>query len=257
MFNLSKILASRARHTESIKQAEFYHFLINDIAERLTPLDKDYANALLIDIDSELSLPLLQEGLEKLGIVPKITSWSYVDIVKDRWPNQQFDLIVLPCLLQWVGEVQQFLTVLRKILRADGILIGNFVGDKSLRTLRKLLLQLESRYDQPHTPHISPFIQFEHISPLLSQTGFTEIVTDMEQISLKYSSPLELMRAIQILGQSNALTLSSGYTITQKMYRALNDYQASDFIDHLYMITFVASSKGSIRLKKEHFAPTG
>jgi SAM-dependent methyltransferase len=253
MFNLKKLKLSGIRHSESIKDAKFYSFLIEDIIDRLEPIDKFFTNILIIDNNLKFFFPELQNKFDQTS---NIYRWQYLDGFDDNLQNLEFDLIIFPYALHWVTDVQQLLASLREMLKLDGILICNFVGGGSLQKLRRTLIKLEMEYNRFHVPHISPFIQFEHVTPLLIQAGFIETIIDMEPLELEYKSPLALMKAIQNLGQSNALA-NTGYSITKEMYNTLKEEQSESFIDHLNLITFVTSKvKRSIKLKSKYFSPT-
>jgi len=166
-----------------------------------------------------------------------------------EFPLSSFDLIIYSLGLHWINDVQRFLLNIRKYLKPDGIFIGNFVGGDSLKNLRKVLIELEITSNFKHSPHISPFIHFDHVPILFSQAGFSEVIVDYENISLKFDNPLALMREIKNIGESNSLNASHNYAISKKMFSLLQNY-TNTFEDNINLISFIASpNKNSIRLK--------
>lgn len=166
-----------------------------------------------------------------------------------EFPPSSFDLIAYSLGLHRINDVQRFLSNIRTFLKPDGIFIGNFVGGDSLRNLRKSLIDAEIASDFKHSPHISPFIHFDHVPMLLSQAGFAEVIVDYENISLKFDNPLALMREIKNIGESNSLNAGHNYAISKKMFSLLQNY-TNGFEDNINLISFIASpNKNSIRLK--------
>jgi len=172
-----------------------------------------------------------------------------IDEEQLEFPENSFDLIVYSLGLHSINDVQRFLLNIRKCLKPNGIFIGNFVGGDSLKNLRKSLIELEIASNFKHSPHISPFIHFDHVPMLLSQAGFNEVIVDYENIELKFDNPLMLMREIKNIGESNSLARRHNYAISKKMFYLLQNYKKG-FEDSITLISFIASPvKNSIRLK--------
>ncbi|MCC8467636.1 MAG: palindromic element RPE1 domain-containing protein [Rickettsia endosymbiont of Eriopis connexa] len=184
----------------------------------------------------------------KLPLEAKFGKMSIDDEDLEFLPNS-FDLIIYSLGLHWINDVQSFLSNIRKFLKSDGIFIGNFVGGNSLKNLRKSLIDAEIASGFKHSPHISPFIHFDHVPMLLSQAGFSEVIVDYENIELKFDNPLDLMKEIKNIGESNSLNASHNYAISKKMFSLLQNY-TNGFEDNITLISFIASpNKNSIRLK--------
>ncbi len=163
--------------------------------------------------------------------------------------ENSFDLIVYSLGLHSINDVQHFLFNIKQFLKPNGIFIGNFVGGNSLKNLRKYLIELEITSGFKHSPHISPFIHFNHVPILLTQASFNEVIVDYENIELKFDNPLELMKEIKNIGESNSLIHSHNYAISKKMYSLLENHK-NGFEDNITLISVIASpNKNSIRLK--------
>ena len=247
MFDLKKLELHRKKSKNTIQNSPFYQFIHNDIIDRLEPIDRVFNDILIINPPIENMLKLLLKAKfphNNLTIAK----------VHTDFPADKFDLIIFPMGLHWIGNIQDFLYKLRTSLQKNGILICNFPGGGSLKQLRYKLMELESANNRAHVPHISPFIQFKQITFLLQQAGFAENIIDMEPLELEYNSPLALMKALQSVGESNALECGTSYSITKKMYKTLEQQNDTMFQDQINLITFVSSpAKSSIQLKSEHF----
>ena len=247
MFDFKKLEQNRKKSRNTVQNSLFYQFIHNDIVDRLEPIDRIFNDILIINPAIE---NMLTFALKKKFPNHNLT----ISEMHAEFTVGKFDLIIFPMGLHWVCNIQDFLYKLRTSLKKNGILICDFPGGGSLKRLRYKLIELESVNNRAHVPHISPFIQFEQTTPLLQQAGFAENIVDMEPLKLEYNSPLALMKALQSVGESNALECKTSYSITKKMYKALKQQNNTVFQDQINLITLVSSpAKNSIQIKSKHF----
>ncbi len=251
MFNTPTIERNRKKSRNILHESPFHKFICEDMLDRLEPIDREFSKILLINpILEDIFTKTLHKKYSdhKLTIIESTDQKGVID--------QKFDLIIFPFGLHWISNVQKFLKQIYEILEPTGIFICNFPGGGTLARLRRKLVELESKTSGVHVPHISPFIQFEHMTPLLGQAGFAENIIDMESLELEYETPVSLMKALKIAGQSNSLKNGISYSITKDMYQELMVIQDKPFIDHVNLISLISSkTKRSIKLLKEHFNP--
>ncbi|WP_263987527.1 methyltransferase domain-containing protein [Rickettsia typhi] len=232
----------------------------NDIISRLGMIDKNFADILEISAKCGYLTNLLKNVYRSADIIVTDMSPLLLDsfdhnnklLIDDEnleFQKDSFDLIIYSLGLHWINDVQRFLYNIRTFLKSDGIFIGNFVGGDSLKNLRKSLIDDEIASGFKHSPHISPFIRFDHVPMLLLHAGFSEVIVDYENIALKFENPLVLMREIKNIGESNALNSQHSYAISKKMFSLLKNY-INVFEDNITLISFIAApNKNSIRLK--------
>lgn len=203
-------------------------------------LTANYLNATITATDiSEKMLQSFEHPTKLLFDEEEIGRLGLIDI----------DLITFSQGLHWINDVPSFLGNIKNILKPNGLFIVNFVGGNSLKKLRTRLIEAEIASNFMHSPHISPFIHFDHVSPLLTQAGFSEIVIDYENIEIEFNSPLELMREIKNIGESNALDNTNNYAISKQMLDILSKNNGK-FCDQIQLISFIAAPlKNSIKLK--------
>lgn len=240
----SQIGLTRNSHYKQqvIAESSFYQFIQKDLLTRLQLLSQFNEDILLI---SDVKLPWLENQLKS-----KVTYLKPENIF-DFAPKARFELIIFPFYLHWVSEIEKFLQKISTILAMDGLFLANFAGAGTLRFLRTSLTQYEEANNLPHQPHISPFIQFEQIAPLLQQAGFVEIIADRELIELEFDSALNLMKVLQSHGQANALNNKISYSINQKLYHQLAAKNIKKFTDQINLISFIAAnSKNKIKLNE-------
>ncbi len=252
MFSTRTIERNREKSRKNLYKSPFHKFICEDLLDRLEPVDRKFNNILLINpLLEDLFVKTLTQKYpdHKLAIIELTQQIKLI--------QQKFDLIVFPFGLHWISNVQGFLKQVSEILEPNGIFICNFPGGGTLSNLRRKLVDLESQTSGLHVPHISPFIQFEHMTPLLGQANFTENIIDMESLELEYQNPLSLMKAVKAAGESNSLKDGISYSITKKMYGELKITQDKPFTDYVNLISFISTrTKRSIKLLKEHFNPT-
>ena len=239
MFDLRKLSANRTKAKNALKNSDFFQFTHQDLIERLSLIDRQFKKILILR-------PAIEELLTKP--LKKANPNCIIKIAEDfNIDDDNFDLIIFPFGLHWIVDVQNFLSCAKKILNKDGLFICNFPGGGTLQNLRHLLIELESKHSSSHAPHISPFIRFEQMTPLLKQAGFVENIIDHQNIEIEAPSALQFMKALKNLGESNVLQNKIAYSINKQMLRDLQNDNTL-FIDHINLITFIASpSKGGIK----------
>ena len=248
MFDLEKLKKNREKSIDVIQSSKFHQFIHADIIDRLEPLDKEFNEILIIKPAIE---KLITEHIEAISSNSNIT---YISKLDENMPKDKFDLIVFPLGFHWISDIKTFLSQIKSTLKENGIFICSFPGAGTLRKLRLQLIELEASNKIAHTPHISPFIQFEQLTPILQHSGFIENIIDMEPLELEYDTPLDLMKALKNHGEANILTAGANYSITKKMYNELGSAAEKPFSDLINLITFISSpKKNSIKLKFEHY----
>jgi NADH dehydrogenase [ubiquinone] 1 alpha subcomplex assembly factor 5 len=244
MFDKKLVNKNKDRSVDNIRNSDFYQFIYSDLKERLDPVDKNYQKILILGfVDYHMFHadhfhrpnyinPFQLESIEKKSI----------------------DLILFPFGLHWIGEVQKFLAQIKLVLKENGVFICNFPGSGSLSFLRKALFLAEESVNGVHFPHISPFIRFDDMTPLLQQAGFVENIIDCETITLEYESPILLMKDLKNFGESNAICNRTNYSITKLMYNSLENYNNDAFVDQVNLISLISSpTKNAIKLKTKYF----
>lgn len=243
IFNQDLVKSRKINSIDNIKNSDFYQFLYSDLIQRLEPIDKTYKKGLVLGFGDYHMFPinnpynLNYTELDQLVLIEK----------------KSLDLVLFPFGFHWLNDVQKFLFKVKEVLKNDGLFVCNFAGSGSLNHLRKLLFLAEEDHNIPYFPHISPFIKFEDMTPLMQQAGFAENIIDCETIELEYKNPILFMRALKSFGETNAINNRINYSITKPMYNYIKNYERN-FLDKINLISLVSSpAKGSIKLKAENF----
>lgn len=141
------------------------------------------------------------------------------------FPPQTFDA-VLSCLnLHWANDIEAELGQIRQVLKEDSPLIGCMFCEDTLFELRCSLQLAEQERQGGFSPHISPMIRASDVGGLLTETGFTLPTIDTDSMTVNYPSPLDLMHDLQAMGESNALTVSTGKLSRESLMAACAIYK--------------------------------
>lgn len=108
------------------------------------------------------------------------------------------DLIVSNLMLQWCNDLEKTFTGFHQVLASNGLLLFSTLGPDTLQEVR------QSWQSVDEAPHTSSFMDMHDIGDALLKAGFIDPVTDMEVITMTYSSVRQLMADIKQTGASNA-----------------------------------------------------
>ncbi|MBB5714026.1 methyltransferase domain-containing protein [Sphingomonas aerophila] len=123
---------------------------------------------------------------------------------EDRLPfaDGSFDLVISAGVLDQVNDLPGALTLVRRVLRPDGLFLGAFVGAGSLPTLRAAL-----RAGEPDRPaaRLHPQIDVRSAGDLLMRAGFALPVADSEALDIGYGDLGRLLADLRGSASTNVL----------------------------------------------------
>lgn len=123
---------------------------------------------------------------------------------EDRLPfaDASFDLVVSAGVLDQVNDLPGALTLVRRVLRPDGLFLGAFLGAGSLSALRRAVRAAEG--DHP-APRLHPQIDVRAAGDLLVRAGFALPVADAESQRVRYPGVSRLLGDLRGMAASNLL----------------------------------------------------
>ena len=116
------------------------------------------------------------------------------------------DLLVSALALQFVNDLPGTLVQIRRALKPDGLFLAAMLGGDTLTELRQSFAAAEAEIEGGISPHVAPFVDVREMGALLQRAGLALPVTDVERLTVRYSSPFRLMGELRRMGATNALT---------------------------------------------------
>ena len=191
----------RARRTAT-KGADFLiAHAANDLAERLDGIERRFENAVMLD-------PPTQTARERIAASERVASLGMVETEADgRVPLApgSCDLIVSLMTLHLARDVPGTLAQVSRALKPDGLFIAALPGGETLRELRAVLLEAESDVTGGASPRVIPFTDVRDAGALLQRAGLALPVADVDRLTVRYDTALDLMRDLRAMGMSNPM----------------------------------------------------
>lgn len=184
--------------------------VLADLEERLGTVTRTFEQALIMSPDASV-LPMTGRSAdgpfpyERVSTVLPAPDLRLVDPEALDLPRRGYDLIVSIFDLDVVDDVPGFLARARAHLRGDGLLLAAAIGGDSLTELREAFLSADSELSGGAYLRVAPFIPVSAAAGLLQRAGLALPVADVETHTVRYGTPLALMRELKALGASNPL----------------------------------------------------
>ena len=179
--------------------------MLDGIAERLDAVTRDFTDILDLGCfdGAFAAAPGARIARCDAGFAFAARS-AGVQADEDRLPfaDASFDLVVSAGVLDQVNDLPGALSLIRRVLRPDGLFLGAFVGAGSLPALRSALRVAES--DRP-AARLHPQIDVRSAGDLLMRAGFALPVADVETLDVGYRDLGRLFGDLRGMAASNVL----------------------------------------------------
>lgn len=160
----------------------------------------------LAESDAREKIDLLVEtDLSAAMLVGRDAPRLVVDEERLPFAEGALDLVVSTLALHWTNDLVGTLIQIRRALKPDGLFIGAILGGATLTELRQCLLAAESELSGGAGLRVSPFADAFDAAALLQRAGFALPVTDVDRVTVRYSHPIELLRDLRAMGETNVL----------------------------------------------------
>lgn len=177
--------------------------MVEGIADRLATVTRPFAEVLDLGcFDGGFALPGARIARLDAGFAFAHAARG-VQGEEDRLPftDHSFDLVVSAGVLDQLGDVPGALSLIRRVLRPDGLFLGAFVGAGSLPALRAALREAEGGA----TARLHPQIDVRAAGDLLMRAGLALPVADSETLTVRYASLFNLLGDLRGMGAANLL----------------------------------------------------
>ena len=193
-----------------------HHRIADELVERLDLVTREFRSALDLGCgDLYLTRRLRERGLAVTPADPGAlfaAAAGGVQCDEDRLPfgDAMFDLVVSVGLLDSVNDLPGALTLIRRALRPDGLLLAAFAGAGSLPRLRRAMRAAEeAEAMEASSPRIHPQIDVRAAGDLLGRAGFALPVADCETVTVRFPSLARLVDDLRGMGATNLLAARS------------------------------------------------
>jgi NADH dehydrogenase [ubiquinone] 1 alpha subcomplex assembly factor 5 len=137
-----------------------------------------------------------------------------VDINREVLPTSErlpyeantFDAVVSSLSMHWINDLPSVLAQVNHILKPDAPFIGVMMGGDSLFELRTSLQLAEQERRGGVSTHTSPLADVRDVGGLLQHAGFNLLTVDVDDIVVDFPDSFALMKDLQAMGESNAVT---------------------------------------------------
>lgn len=208
IFDRNRRRVRRDRIASRFSAHDFLHARIADeLLDRLDAVKRSFGRALDLGcLDGRLARALAARGIQLVSADPGLTfarAAGGVQCDEDRLPfaDGSFDLVVTCGGLDQVNDLPGALTLIRRVLRPDGLFLGAFVGAGSLPRLKAALLEAEEHA----VARIHPQIDVRSAGDLLARAGFALPVADGERVTVRYRNLFGLLEDLRGSASANLL----------------------------------------------------
>ncbi|XP_027092795.1 putative methyltransferase At1g22800, mitochondrial isoform X1 [Coffea arabica] len=132
---------------------------------------------------------------------------SYVVGDEEFLPIKESSLdLVISCLgLHWTNDLPGAMIQARLALKPDGLFLAAILGGDTLKELRIACTVAQMEREGGISPRLSPLAQVRDAGNLLTRAGFMLPGVDVDEYTVRYKNPLELIEHLRAMGESNAL----------------------------------------------------
>jgi SAM-dependent methyltransferase len=202
------------RRRRSRAAASPVNFLLDHVAGELA----DRLSVVLrrFDVGVDLGTPgeSVRKSLRQLDAVGMIVGADIIArgkpfVVADEealpFRNASLDLVVSGLALHFANDLPGVLAQIRRALKPDGLFLAALLGGETLIELRQAFAEAESEIEGGASPRVAPFADLRLLGALLQRAGFALPVTDVERLTVRYSSAFDLMHDLRRMGAANTL----------------------------------------------------
>lgn len=210
MFSKKLIDLQKQRALKKQNEFNFFHNeAIEIINDHLELLGKDFSSYEVLGYD----LPELNTA--KLGAHTSVKP----------------EIIISNMELHYQDNPLEYLKIVHENLAQNGVLIGVFLGGYTLTELRQSFIETESKLLGGISPRVIPMIDIKDAARLIQNSGFSNPMSDIFTLELRYSSLKKLMHELRYSGISNPMEGRSSKNLGKKFFAELEEYYKSHFTD--------------------------
>ena len=204
LFDFGALARRRARASG---EADFLHRAMADsLADRLGDVPRAFARAALVGAPAPVAAMLAERGSAVDAFDPAAPAARRLTGETLPVAEGAYDLAVSAGLMHHLNDPVGHLVQLRRALKPDGLVLAALFGGQTLRELRAAFAEAEAAILGGLTPRVAPMAEIRDLGGLLQRAGLAMPVADSEKLTVTYASPLDLMRDLRAMGETNVLS---------------------------------------------------
>ena len=232
-----RLLQRRRRSRVAAAPANFLlDHVAGELADRLSVVLRRF------DLGIDLGTPgdAVRTALRRLGAVGMIVGADVIArdkpfVVADEealpFRDASVDLVVSGLALHSANNLPGVLSQIRRALKPDGLFLAALLGGETLIELRQAFAEAESEIEGGASPRVAPFADLRQLGALLQRAGFALPVTDVERVTVRYSSAFDLMHELRRMGAANTLVARRRVPLRRTTVMQMADVYARSFAD--------------------------
>lgn len=137
--------------------------------------------------------------------------------------DAMFDGVFSSLMLQWVNDPRVALAEMARVLKPGGALVLSTFAEGTLFELKQAFLAVDG------APHVSDFAAPHRLLEQARDAGFALVLAHQAPIVRHYPDTVALMRALQAVGATNALSSRRRGLMTSRQFSRLEQAYAKNF----------------------------
>lgn len=189
-------------------------------------IENKQAHLTCFDLSSEMLKKTTERGLTRSEFVQG-------DIDSLPFTTNQFDLVFSNLVLQWSEQLDNCLGNIKIALNKQGQLCFSTLLNGSLNELQQAWKTIDNNH------HINDFLTKEKVKDAVQHSGFTNVCITTKTHVKKYTSVIEVMKALKGIGANHVHNGQKNRTMGRQLLSEL-DKGYSPFIDNngLYNLSY-------------------
>lgn len=229
--------------------------MTEDLLDRLDSVTRPLVAALVLNPGD----PALTKGLAERGLqVTEVQSGSaaarqrravHAQDDSPGLPDGPFDLVISPGGLDSVNDVPGALSLWRRALKPDGLLLASFPGAGSFAAARQACLEADLALTGTATARFHPLVEVRALGDLAARAGLVLPVAEVDAIDLTYPSLFRVFSDLREHGWTQVLggpvrPLSRRWMVAASAFFGERADEAGRVAERLNLLTLTAWSPG-------------
>ncbi len=220
----------RDRSIANFHNYNFIHHLISDlILESIIEQNHNYNDILEIGALDHYLINNIRHKLPKSNLFSsdissncmKLDDHSKKVIMNDEFiafKEESFDLICSNMNAHFYNDLLGFFIQSYYSLKNNGFFIASFIAQNSFSILKKVFNVIEVEKYQRFVPRLLPTTDVKTAGMLLQKSGFSDIVSMIEEVNIDYDDPKNIFLDIKNSEGSNIMFYRSKKFITKSFF---------------------------------------